>query len=151
MKKLFLYYSHTGNGELVKDYFLNKNYEIRKVIPKRELPKSFFLKMMVGGFLAGIRHKARLKEFNYDIDGYDEIVIETPIWNGLISCPINTILHKLDFKNKKLTFILSSGGGSAKRAVDQISKKYNAKIIELKEPKKYMEYIERLKALDNGN
>ena len=47
MKKLFIYYTHSGNGELVKDYFLNKNYEIRRVIPKRELPKSFFLKIQV--------------------------------------------------------------------------------------------------------
>ena len=44
MKKLFIYYTHSGNGELVKDYFLNKNYEIRRVLPKRNYLKAFFLR-----------------------------------------------------------------------------------------------------------
>ena len=120
MKKLFIYYTHSGNGELVKDYFLNKNYEIRRVLPKRELPKSFFLKIMVGGFLAGIRHKAKLIDFDSNIDGYDEIVIETPIWNGRISCPIQTVLSKVKLEGKKLTFILCSGSGKAIKAVNYL-------------------------------
>ena len=148
MKKLFIYYSHTGNGELVKDYFLNKNYEIRRVLPKKELPKSFFLKIMVGGFLAGIRHKAKLIDFDSNIEGYDEIVIETPIWNGRISCPIQMVLSKVKLEGKKLTFILCSGSGKALKAVNYLKKRYNARIIELQEPKKY---IEKLKVLDNGN
>ena len=151
MKKLFIYYSHTGNGELVKDYFLNKNYEIRRVLPKKELPKSFFLKIMVGGFLAGIKHKAKLIDFDPNIEEYDEIVIETPIWNGRISCPIQTVLSKVKLEGKKLIFILSSGSGKALKAVNYLKNRYNARIIELQEPKKYKEYIEKLDGIENGN
>ena len=151
MKKLFIYYTHSGNGELVKDYFLNKNYEIRRAIPKKELPKSFFLKIMVGGFLAGIKHKAKLIDFDSNIDGYDEIVIETPIWNGRISCPIQMVLSKVKLEGKKLTFILCSGSGKALKAVNYLKKRYNARIIELQEPKKYKEYIEKLDGIENGN
>ena len=148
MKKLLIYYSHSGNGELVKDYLEKEGYDIRKVIPKHKLPKSFFWQMMVGGMLAGFNHKAKLKEFNYDINDYERIVIASPIWNGKFACPINTILKKLNLNNKKLTFVLYSGGGSAPKALKRINKKYEANVILLKEPKKYPEYLNKLKNLD---
>ena len=43
MKKLFIYSSFTGNGDLVAEEFKKKGYEIRKVIEKKKFPKSFFL------------------------------------------------------------------------------------------------------------
>lgn len=144
MKKLFIYYSLTGNGELVKEYYENLGYEIRKVEAKRNLPKSFFLKMMVGGLLAGMNHKAKLKDFNYDISSYEEIIIGSPIWNGRLACPINTVLKNLNLDGKKLKFILYSGGGSAPKTIKKINKKYNAEIIELEEPQKYKENLKKL-------
>lgn len=144
MKKIFIYYSKTGNGEKVREYYENNEYDIRKIETKRNLPKSFFLQMMIGGMLAGFNHKAKLKNFNYDIKDYDEVVIGSPIWNGKFACPINTLLSKLDLNNKKLTFVLYSGGGSAPKAIKKINKKYDAKIIELKEPKKYPDNLKKL-------
>ena len=142
--KLFIYYSRTGNGEKVKEYFASNGYDIRKVEAKRNLPKSLFMQMMVGGMLAGFNHKAKIKDFDYDISKYDEIVIGSPIWNGKFACPINTVLSKLDLANKKLTFVLYSGGGSAPKMVKKINKKYKAEVIELKEPKKYTENLDKL-------
>ena len=144
MKKIFIYYSKTGNGEKVREYYENNEYDIRKIETKRNLSKSFFLQMMIGGMLAGFNHKAKLKNFNYDIKDYDEVVIGSPIWNGKFACPINTLLSKLDLNNKKLTFVLYSGGGSAPKAIKKINKKYDAKIIELKEPKKYPDNLKKL-------
>ena len=145
MAKIFIYYSNTGNGELVKDVFLNNGYEIRKVIPKHKLPKSFFFMIMTGGMLAGFNHKAKLKDFDYDISSYDEVVIGSPIWAGKLACPTNTILKKLNLDGKKLKFVLYSGGGSAPKAVDKLKQKYEAEIIMLKEPKKNIEELEKLK------
>ena len=144
MKKLFIYYSHTGNGELVRKHYEELGYDIRKVEPKRNLPKSFFMQMMVGGMLAGFKHKAKLKDFNYDIKDYDEIVIGSPIWNGNFCCPINTVLKKINFENKKLTFVLYSGSGTGAKAVKRINKNYKANIIELQEPKKYKDNLNKL-------
>jgi flavodoxin len=144
MKKIFIYYSKTGNGEMVREYYEKNGYDIRKVEARRGLPKSFFWQMMVGGMLAGFNHKAKLKDFNYDIKDYDEVVIGSPIWNGKFACPINTLLSKLDLNKKKVTFILYSGGGSAPKAIKKINKKYKANIIELKEPKKYPDNLKKL-------
>ena len=32
MKKIFIYFSETGNGDVVADYLKDKGYEIRKVL-----------------------------------------------------------------------------------------------------------------------
>lgn len=140
MKKLFVYYSNTGNGDKVREYFEKKGFDIRKVEQKKELPKSFFFKIMAGGFLAGIHHKPKLVNFDPDVSAYDEIVIGSPIWNGLPACPINTVLRDTDISGKKVAFVLYSGGGTAPKAVKMLKDNYNANVVELMEPKKNPEF-----------
>ena len=146
MNKLFIYYSRTGNGDLIADLLKEKNYDIRKVIPKRQLPKSFFLSMCVGGMLGGLKHKAKLKKFDYDISKYDEIVIGTPVWNGNFACPINTLLSKIKLNDKKVSFIIYSGGGDAPNAVEEAAI-YSDNIIQIQEPKKNKNIKEILKKI----
>lgn len=137
MKRLFIYYSLNGNGDIVANYLKDKNIDIRKVIIKDRMPKSFALQILMGGFLAGISYKAKLDNFDSDISNYDEIIIGSPVWNGRLSCPINTVLDEINLESKKITFILYSGSGTAFKAEKIISEKYkNANIIMLKEPKK---------------
>ena len=149
MKKVLYYYTYTGNGEVVAKHFEELGYEIRLIKRKKKMPKSFFWSVMSGGFLAGIKHKDKLVDFNEDIKDYDEVVIGSPIWNARFASPTNTALKKLGLENlnsKKLTFVLYSGSGEAKKAVKRIQKEYpNATIILLKEPKKYPEELEKLK------
>ena len=84
-------------------------------------------------------------DFDNDVKEYDEVIIGSPIWNGRFSSPINTVLSKIDLKDKKVSFILYSGSGEAKKATKLINKKYpNASITILKEPKKYNEELDKL-------
>ena len=137
MNKIFIYYSLSGNGDSVANYLMNKGIDIRKVLLKKEFPKSKFGSIMKGGFLASINYKSKLLDFNSDISSYNHIIIGTPIWNSRISTPINTVLSKLDLTNKELTFILYSASGSDNKAMERINKEYpNANIINLREPKK---------------
>ena len=145
MKKIFIYYSHSGNGDKVASILMKKGIDIRKVIAK-ELPKGKFGSIMTGGFLATINHKTKLIDFNNDISSYDHIIIGSPIWNSRLSCPINTVLSKLDLTNKDLTFILYSASGKDNKAMEKINKLYpKANIINLCEPKELDSIVE----LDN--
>ena len=47
MKKIFIYYSLTGNGDVVAGYLKNKNYDIRKVITKEPLPNNYILFLLI--------------------------------------------------------------------------------------------------------
>ena len=134
MKKIFIYYSESGNGDIVANYLKEKGYDIEKIVAK-PLPKAFFLKMMVGGFKASIGYKDKINELEHDLNNYDEIIIGSPIWNGRLSSPIRGLLNKYDF-NKKLDFILYSGSGEGKVAYNFIKKNYkNSNITFLKQPK----------------
>lgn len=145
MKKLFIYYSLTGNGEVVAKKMQEKGYELRKVETVKGLPKVFFFAMLSGGFQAGLKKKAKLKEFDNDVSKYDEIVIGSPIWNGRISPAINTILANINLEGKALSFVFYAGSGEGKHALKRINKEYpNAKCIFLKQPKDNPEELSKL-------
>lgn len=147
MKKVLFYYSLTGNGEKVAKIFKEKGYEIREVITKRRLPKSFFFLMLVGGFEAGLKIKRPIKEMDYDLKDVDEVVIASPIWNDRLASPINTLLSNLDLKEKTLSFVLYSGSGKGAHAIEKIQKNYDTKtIVIMQEPNKYPDELEKLRS-----
>ena len=145
MKKIFIYYSLTGNGDEVANYLKNKKYTIRKINIEKELPNNFILKLLTGGFKALINYKEKLINFDNDISKYNEVIIGSPIWNSRLATPISTALTKLNLDNKKVTFILYSGSGEAKAATKFINNKYNdAKIIYLKQPKNNIQELNKI-------
>ena len=149
MNKLFIYYSFTGNGDEVANVLSNKGYEIRKVIEKNKMPKSFFFGVLAGGFRAGIKQKAKLIDYNNDVSSFAEIVIGSPIWNGRLTPAINTVISKTNLENKKLTFVFYSGSGEGQKALKTINKLFeNANVVFLKEPKKYNEELNKLNTLE---
>ena len=145
MKKIFIYYSLTGNGDLIANYLKDNGYDIRKVETSEQLPRNYFLRILTGGYKAMINYKDKLINFNSDINNYSEVVIGSPIWNDRLSSPINTVLNELDFVNKKISFILYSGSGRSTNALEVIKDVYHdADIIELKEPIKNKEELQKL-------
>ena len=146
MKKVFIYYSLTGNGDEIAKILENKKYDIRKVETNEILPKNFILRILTGGYKAMIKYEDKLMDFDSDIEDYDEIIIGTPIWNNRLSSPINSVLKELKLNNKKITFILYSGSGKSKKTTELINKIYpDSKIINLKEPIKNKEELNKLK------
>ena len=145
MKKLFVYYSLSGSGDAVAAYLKERGYDVRRAETAKPMPKSFFLQIMKGGFAAGIGKKEKLKDFDADTEGYDEITIGSPVWNGRLSTPANTIVSALDTKGKKVSFILYAGGGTAPKATEKLAKLFpGAPVTVLKEPKKYPEELKKL-------
>ncbi len=135
--KIFIYYSLSGNGDKIANDLMQKGIDIRKVLLEKDMPKSKAGSLLKGGFLASINYKSKLKDFNDNIDSYDEVIIGSPIWNSRLSSPINTVLSKLDLTNKKVTFILYSASGKDNKAMEKIKKIYpEANIINLCEPLK---------------
>lgn len=146
MKKIFIYYTLSGNGEVVADYLKDK-YDIRKVKTSEPLPKNNFLRILSGGYKAMVNHKDKLDNFNKNISKYDQIVIGSPIWNDRLSSPINGVLDVLNLEGKKVKFILYSASGKANKASEVIKNKYNCDIYVLKEPLKNSDELDKLKDL----
>ncbi|MBR2247781.1 MAG: hypothetical protein IKG58_03290 [Bacilli bacterium] len=145
MKKLFIYYSLTNNGDVVANTLKKKGYEIRKVISKSKYPRNKFLMIMMGGYKATFNKKDKLLDFNKDINNYDKVVIGSPIWNDRLSAPINKVISLLDLNNKDIDFILYSSSGKGEHAKDKIKDLYNIEPIILKEPKKNNKELDKIK------
>lgn len=148
MKKLFIYFSLTGNGDTVAELLRTKGYDIRKVVEKKKTPKSFFWRVMSGGFRAGLNLKGKLVDYNSDISEYEEIVIGSPVWNGRFPPAINSVLEQTNFEGKKLTFLFYSGSGDMPKAKKKIDKNYpDAKIVVLKEPTTHEKELDKIQEL----
>lgn len=136
MEKLFIYYSLSGNGDVVANYLKDKDIDIRKVIMKNKMPKSYIGQILKGGFLASINYRAELDNFDNDINGYDEIIIGSPTWNGKLVPAINTVLDNINLDKKKVSFILYCGSGKTPRAEKMLRDRYgDINIVIIKEPK----------------
>ena len=148
MSRIFIYFSDSGNGDAVASCLQEKGFAVRKVIPKKPLPKSFVLKILQGGFSAGIGAKFALKDYDPDVSAFDEIVIGSPIWNGQLACPVNTVLDRTDLSGKKITFLLYSGSGAAPKAESKLKTSFpDASVIHLTSPLSHPEELEKLSAL----
>jgi len=146
MAKLFIYYTRSGNGDVVANKCKELGFELRKIETKYKLSNNLFLACMKGGFHASIGKKPKLINYDNNINDYDEIFIGSPIWNGRIACPINTVLKNTNLDNKNVTFVFYSGSGEAKHAIKKVNKKYpKASVIVLKEPKKYNDELNKIK------
>ena len=148
MKKLFLYSSFTGSGDIVSKEFEKAGFELRKAVEKKKFPKSFFWSIMSGGFRATLGLKGKLVSYDKDVSSFEKIVIGSPIWNGRFPPVMNAVLKETDFSNKDLTFVFYSGSGEGRKAEERVKKEFpSAKILFLKEPKKYPDELKKLKKL----
>ena len=141
MKKLFIYYSHTGNGDLVASILKQKGFEIIEIEPKKDIPTNRFLSILMGGYLA-MRHKRMPVKEIPQIDTKCDIYVGTPIWNGNISCPINTIIDNL--KECEFSLICYSASGKIPKVHEQLKDYKVKKIISLKEPTMYEKECKRI-------
>jgi len=132
MSRLFVYYSDSGNGDYVASIMQSKGFEIMKIQPKKELPESYFLKVLVGGFSAMINEKAPVENNLNVLRSYSEVYVGTPIWNKRIAPPINTVIDFLE--SKEFSIICYSSSGKVKKVVKQLKNKRVLNIISLVDP-----------------
>ena len=147
MKKLFIYYSLTGNGDIIASFLKEKGFSIEKIKPVKDLDKKGkLLKIIIGGYQAMKNYKPILEDYDNDVSSYKEIYIGSPIWNDRLSSPINSLLDELDLTDKKITFIFYSGSGKNKKATEKVKELFpECKVIDIKEPKKvFKESFEKI-------
>jgi multimeric flavodoxin WrbA len=140
MKKYFIYYSNSGNGDFVAEALKRSDVSLIKVEPKKHIKKMNFFRIIRYGGEAMMKKKMPIQQLDLILDSDDVVVIGSPIWNDRLSTPILTLLDKYEFDKKTTRFVFYSGGGKAAHAEMQIAKMgFEKKAIVLKEPKKYSE------------
>ena len=145
MGNVFIYYSNTGNGDIVANKLSSYNITIKKICSNYKLSSNLFIAMLTGGFKAIFNRNVKIKDFDFNISEYDEVIIGSPIWADRLSAPINRVISLLDLDNKDIDFILYSASGNGNKAKEKIKDLYNKNPIILKEPKKNNKELEKIK------
>ncbi len=123
MKNLIVYYSWTGNTEVVaKELHGLIGGDIDRIEEVKERKKGIGFFTGVFGALKG--SKSRIKPMNFSPDEYDNIFIGGPIWASNCAPAINSYLSSADLKGKNVyLFITKADEKVPQNAIASISKK----------------------------
>ena len=122
MKKYFVYYSATGNGDFLAELLKEAGYEPVKVETIKPMGKVGFFKILHYGGQAMLGKKAKIKDLNLELVDDDLVIIGSPIWNDRLSTPINAVLAKYNFNKETTGFILYPAGEGTSKSFEQIKK-----------------------------
>ena len=138
MKKYFIYYSNSGNGDFLADLLKRSDVSLIKVEPKKHIKKMNFFRIIRYGGEAMMKKKMPIQNLDLILASDDIVLVGSPIWNDRLATPILTLLDKYEFDKKTTKFVLYSGGGKANHAIKQLQKMgFESTPIVLKQPLSY--------------
>ena len=123
MKNLIVYYSWTGNTEVVaKELHSLIGGDLEKIEEVKERKSG--IGFASGAFAALLGMKSRIKQPNLPLDGYDNIFLGAQVWALNCAPAINSYLSGADLKGKNVyLFITKADEKVPQNAISSISKK----------------------------
>lgn len=122
MKTAIVYYSFEGNTDYIARLAAEKlGAELIRLDTVKTYPKGG-AKFLVGGAAASFHTKPKLKEYSFDAEKYDVVIIGTPVWAGTFAPAIMTFLAENSLSGKRLGYIISSSGGNGAKVADNLNK-----------------------------
>jgi len=113
MKSVIVYYSLEGNTSLVAKMIAERiGADTIRLKPEKEIPTKGPSKYFLGGKSVMLNEKPKLLNENINLDGYDTLIIGTPIWAGSFTPPINTFLSENLIKDKNIYLFATHGTGT---------------------------------------
>ncbi len=125
MKTIVIYYSLTGNTGLVAKMIAERlGAETLGLKPEKEIPSKGALKYFCGGKSVMLHEKPKLLNERVALDGYNTLVIGTPVWAGSFTPPIHTFLSENVIKDKSIyLFATCSPGTDTKKCFGNMKEK----------------------------
>ena len=112
MKTVVIYYSYEGNSALIagiiKDAIKTDVFEIKTADSKK---RGGFAKYAWGGAQAVLNKKPALQPLSVDVNGYDLVILGTPVWAGSPAPALVSFLDKTKISGKKIAIFCCNGGG----------------------------------------
>lgn len=144
MKKLVAYYSRTGNMRFVAEKIAKQlDADLCEIVDKKN--RQGKLNYLPAGRDA-MKEKLTEIEVPKPIEGYDFVVVGSPVWAGKITPAIRTFLVSNDFSNKQVALFLSMGGEDPEKPLANVKETINVKTTEelaITEPFKNREEAEQ--------
>ena len=123
MKSLVVYYSMSGNCEMVAGKIAEyTGADVLRLEPVKAYPDSGFKKVFWGGKSAVMGDKPELNPYEFDASKYETIIIGFPVWASRMAPPLKTfVADNLEaLKGKKIASFACQGGSGAEKAFSQL-------------------------------
>lgn len=126
MRNLIVFYSYTGNTELVaKTLAESLKADVIKI---EDITRPSEDAAYTSGKVAATQGKSwPVKPFNKDLSGYDRIFVGSPVWFGMPTPELNAFIEQVDFNGKQVVVFVTLGGGNQDRAIKAMTEKITAK------------------------
>ena len=127
MKTIVAYYSRTGHTKVISEKIAQiLGADLCEIIDKKNREGKL-------GFLGGgndaLREKMTDIEVSKQIDGYDLVVIGTPVWAGKITPAIRKFMGTNDFKEKTVALFVTLDGNKPEKSLENMKAALTAKRI----------------------
>lgn len=131
MKSVIIYYSLTGNTCLVAKMIAERlGADLIRLKPEKEIPSDKPSRYFLGGKSVLLDEKPKLLNDDLNLEGYDTLIIGTPIWARSFASPVNTFLSDYGIKDKFVyLFATHSPGSSAEKCFAKMKEKLSRNII----------------------
>ncbi len=115
MKTIIVYYSFEGNTRFIAETLAKTlRADLLELMPKEDVSSKGFMKYVWGGRQAMQKVEPELKPLDKNPDGYERIIIGSPVWAWTFAPALRTFFRHSNFKGKKVAIFLCHGGGPGK-------------------------------------
>ena len=134
-KVLVVYYSKTGNTGRLADQIEQELVAAGKEIEKIRLAEEKGHSFLRDALRALFRVKGKIKEANFNLEGYDAIFFGTPVWAGSPAPALNKYLEKCrGLEGKEVSIFITYGSGLGKgramRILEKIIEEKGGRVIQ---------------------
>jgi len=119
MKTIVIFYSRTGNTQLVAEIIATHwNGDLLPIIDKKN--RKGFWGYLLAGRDAILQHKTEIEVIAKDLSGYDLVFIGCPNWAANLPPALRTFLTQTSLTNKKVVLFCTQDSMGAQRVFNNL-------------------------------
>ncbi len=121
MSTLVVFFSLDGNTRFIAEHIAEAiDANIVSLNTKKKYPTKGFKKYFCGGKDVLFGEKPPLANGHIDWEGYDTIIIGSPVWAGSYAPPVKTFLSDHPIAGKRVAVFACHGGGGAEKCLERM-------------------------------
>lgn len=123
MKSIIVYYSMSGNCELVSEDISQRiGADILRIYPEEAYPDKGVRKFLWGGKAAVMGDTPKLKPYTFNADEYDRVIFGFPVWAASPAPPIKSFIKENGDKlrGKRFAVFTCMSGSGGEKAIEKL-------------------------------
>lgn len=121
MSTLVVFFSLDGNTRFIAEHIAKAvDADMVSLNTRKQYPDKGFKKYFCGGKDVLFGEKPALTNGHIDWEGYDTIIVGSPVWAGSYAPPVKTFLSDYPIAGKRVAVFACHGGGSAEKCLERM-------------------------------